>query len=101
MKTVRGIDSRATPVLQCFLALDSQPRNRMATKSKKRKTPRYMPVRVRPQDRPLLDELNEVAEKIDRPMSQIVRDGIRRELKDIKANHPAYAATRIEAPVPV
>jgi hypothetical protein len=64
----------------------------MTVKSKKKKTPRYLPVRVRPQDRPLLDELNEVSVKIDRPMAQIVRDGIRRELKDIKESHPAYVS---------
>lgn len=62
----------------------------MATNSKKRKTPRYLPVRVRDTDKPLLKELREVADKIDRPMSQICRDGIRRELADIKTNHPKY-----------
>lgn len=69
----------------------------MATKIKKRKTPRYLPVRVRPQDKALLDDLKEVAEKIDRPMSQICRDGIRRELADIKANHPIYQEASVPA----
>jgi hypothetical protein len=60
------------------------------TKKKKRKTPRYLPVRVRPEDQPLLERLRRVSEKIDRPMSQITRDGIRRELDDIETNHPEY-----------
>lgn len=73
----------------------------MTAKSKKKKTPRYLPVRVRPQDRPLLDDLNDVSTTIDRPMAQIVRDGIRREIAEIKATHPAYASTRMETPVSV
>lgn len=60
-----------------------------ADRASKKKT-RYLPVRLRKSDGPFLSRLRRVARKADRPISQIVRDGTKRELDDIEANHPAF-----------
>jgi len=55
---------------------------------KKKKRPE---ISVRTPDPELKKRLIRVAGAISRPMAQIVRDGILRELNDIETNHPKFA----------
>jgi len=59
----------------------------MVRHGKKKKRPE---ISVRTPDPELKQRLERVAKKIARPMAQIVRDGVLRELNDIEAHHPAF-----------
>lgn len=59
----------------------------MVKKRKKKKRPE---ISVRTPDPALKERLERVAKEISRPMAQIVRDGVTRELNELETNHPFY-----------